>query len=170
MDAPTLLQDLIQHMAWADAVVFSALLGKPQAEQDEPLLQRLRHLHLTQKVFLEVCQDRIIDPQETDAMGAADLATFARTVHQALQQFLGPLTPGDLDRIVPLPWAELASRNLGFEIALPTLGQVLLQVTAHSSYHRGQVNARLRELGLEPPMTDFIAWVWARKPAPAWPC
>ncbi|NTW75253.1 MAG: hypothetical protein HGB29_10375 [Chlorobiaceae bacterium] len=30
------------------------------------------------------------------------------------------------------------------------------------------MNARLRELGIEPPMTDFIAWVWAQKPAAAW--
>ncbi len=51
----------------------------------------------------------------------------------------------------------------------PSLGQTLLQVTAHSSYHRGQVNVRLRELGVDPPMTDFIVWVWGRKPSPAWP-
>jgi hypothetical protein len=26
------------------------------------------------------------------------------------------------------------------------------------------VNARLRELGAEPPLTDFIAWIWFGKP------
>jgi uncharacterized damage-inducible protein DinB len=170
MDALILPQELGRHMAWADATVFSALLGQPQAGQDEPLLRRLRHLHLTQKVFLDVCQDRAINPQETDALGVAELARFARDVHQSLQRFQGALAPGELDREVALPWADLVSRNLGFEIAQPSLGQVLLQVSAHSSYHRGQVNARLRELGLEPPMTDFIAWVWVRKPAPPWPC
>jgi uncharacterized damage-inducible protein DinB len=170
MDALFIFQELIQHMAWADAVVFSAILGKPQVEQDEPILQRLRHLHLTQKVFLDVCQDKAINPQETDTLGVAELAEFTQAVHQALQQFLDSLAPDDLNRVVALPWARLVSQNLGFEIAQPTLGQTLLQVTAHSSYHRGQVNARLRELGLEPPMTDFLAWVWVRKPAPAWPC
>lgn len=37
-----------------------------------------------------------------------------------------------------------------------------------ATYHRGQVNTWLRELGLEPPLVDFIAWVWFGKPAPDW--
>ena len=44
-----------------------------------------------------------------------------------------------------------------------------MQVALHSTYHRGQINARIRELGGEPPLTDFIAWVWAGKPQPSWP-
>jgi hypothetical protein len=33
-------------------------------------------------------------------------------------------------------------------------------------YHRGQVATRLRERGGEPPLTDFIAWIWMHRPAP----
>jgi uncharacterized damage-inducible protein DinB len=39
----------------------------------------------------------------------------------------------------------------------------------HSTYHRGQVNARLRELGIEPPLTDYIAWIWFGRPEAEWP-
>jgi hypothetical protein len=28
-----------------------------------------------------------------------------------------------------------------------------------------QVNTRIRELGGTPPLVDFIAWIWAGKPA-----
>ena len=38
----------------------------------------------------------------------------------------------------------------------------------HSTYHRGQVNVRLRELGGEPQLVDFIAWVWEGKPRAVW--
>lgn len=167
MDASDLLRDLLQHMEWADATVFAALT--PAAGRDPALLGRLRHLHLVQKVFCDVWLDRPIDPRETGAFEAAALAAFARDLHPRLQAFHAGLSGADLDRSVRLPWAAQVSRGLGFEIAAPSLGQTLLQVAAHSTYHRGQISARLRELGQEPPMTDYIAWVWARKPAPPWP-
>lgn len=40
---------------------------------------------------------------------------------------------------------------------------VLTQLFAHSSYHRGQVAARVRECGGEPAVTDFV--FWSRRPA-----
>ncbi len=169
MDALAIIQELTQHMEWADSVVFSAIRGKPQAEQDESLLMRLRHIHLVQKVFFDIWQNKSINAHETDSFGAFELAVFAKSLHQEIQQFQNSLSPSDLDQVVHLPWSQQVSSNLGFEIANPSLGQTLLQVTAHSSYHRGQANARLRELGLDPPMTDFIAWVWAHKPSPTWP-
>jgi uncharacterized damage-inducible protein DinB len=38
----------------------------------------------------------------------------------------------------------------------------------HSGYHRGQVARRLREHGAEPPLGDFIAWVWMGRPEADW--
>ena len=169
MEATTIIEELVQHMEWADSVVFSAILGKPQAEEDEVVLKRLRHIHLVQKVFFDVWLNQPINPHLTDSFNALELVGFAELRHREIQEFQRSLSSDDLDRVVHLPWSELVSSNLGFEIANPSLGQTLLQVSAHSSYHRGQVNSRLRELGIDPPMTDFIAWVWARKPTPSWP-
>jgi uncharacterized damage-inducible protein DinB len=169
MDAATIIQELTEHMEWADGVVFSAILGNTLAEEDELLLKRLRHIHLVQKAFFDVWQNKPINPHATDSMSIAELAAFAKSLHREIQEFQNSLALDDLDRVIFLPWAGQVSSSLGFEVANPTLGQALLQVTAHSSYHRGQVNTRLRELGIDPPMTDFIAWVWARKPASPWP-
>jgi len=36
---------------------------------------------------------------------------------------------------------------------------VLRQIVNHSTYHRGQVAAKLKRLGVDPPMTDLIWWV-----------
>jgi len=41
-------------------------------------------------------------------------------------------------------------------------------VALHSLYHRGQVNARLREVGGTPPLVDYIAWLWFGRPAAEW--
>jgi uncharacterized damage-inducible protein DinB len=51
----------------------------------------------------------------------------------------------------------------------PTIGQTATQLALHSSHHRGQINTRLRDAGAEPPLVDFIAWVWWGQPAAAWP-
>jgi uncharacterized damage-inducible protein DinB len=38
----------------------------------------------------------------------------------------------------------------------------------HSHFHRGQNATRLRELGGEPPTTDYIFWLWKGRPKPVW--
>ena len=44
----------------------------------------------------------------------------------------------------------------------PTSAETAPHVAMHTTHHRGQVNARLRELGAEPPLVDYIAWLWQR--------
>jgi uncharacterized damage-inducible protein DinB len=38
----------------------------------------------------------------------------------------------------------------------------------HSAHHRGQALRRLRELGVEPPLCDFIVWIWTGRPDADW--
>jgi hypothetical protein len=47
------------------------------------------------------------------------------------------------------------------------VAQAYMQVCMHSHGHRSQCATRLRALGGEPPVTDFIVWLNER-PAPAW--
>jgi uncharacterized damage-inducible protein DinB len=35
---------------------------------------------------------------------------------------------------------------------------LLLQALMHSQHHRGQNASRMRELGVKPPMTDYVIW------------
>lgn len=169
MDILALHRDLARHTEWADARIWSAIAPSSQAQTDSIVLDRLRHIHLVQNAFLSVWQSRPVDQSATGALEAPALLAFAQQVHRQIAGAMASSSPADLDRLVDLPWAALVSQHLGFDIAPPSLAETLLQVSAHSSYHRGQVNARLRELSVEPPMTDFIAWVWSRRPAPEWP-
>ena len=67
-----------------------------------------------------------------------------------------------------LPWAAGLTKRFGREPAPATLAETAFQVASHSTYHRGQVNTRLRELGAEPPLVDYIAWLWLGRPAAEW--
>jgi uncharacterized damage-inducible protein DinB len=44
------------------------------------------------------------------------------------------------------------------------LGEFFLHMANHSTYHRGQLAAFLRNVGVKPPSTDFIVWIRAGKP------
>ena len=82
---------------------------------------------------------------------------------------LGALGDEAMAGPLPVPWAAMVEQRLGRAPEVTTLGETALQVALHSLYHRGQVNARLRAVGGEPPLIDYIAWIWLGRPAPAWP-
>jgi uncharacterized damage-inducible protein DinB len=168
MDALSLIADMYRHMAWADALALSAIAANPVAAGDDYILDKLRHLHMVQKLFLDVLRNRQIDPQETSGLDMKALSAFARNVDAEFMRFLESLTVEQLESVVALPWSKTATKKLGFEVAEHSLAETLVQVPEHSAYHRGQLSARLRELGIDPPMTDFIAWIWRHKPEPSW--
>jgi len=169
MDIPEFFGEQARYTAWADAVVLSAILGDKGAMQDVQLLTRLRHQHLVQRAFLDFWQGKPIDHRLTQSLGMSALASFARDLHADAMRFHESVGAEELQRVVDLPSKSLIAGRLGFEPGDATLAQTFQQVFAHSSYHRGQVCARLRELGIDPPMTDFIVWIWAHKPDPSWP-
>lgn len=46
------LRELYSHMEWADARVWSVILGAERASNDEVVKKKLVHIHLVQRVFL----------------------------------------------------------------------------------------------------------------------
>ena len=163
------LRELAHHMQWADAIIWTAALPHAQAAGDLALRGKLFHTHMVQQAFLSVWQAGPLTPPPSDPPDLPTTLQSARNYYSELAAFLAALGEDELERPVALPWAGRFARRLGREPATPSLAETILQVTMHSTYHRGQVNARLRELGLEPPLTDYIAWVWFGRPGPQWP-
>jgi uncharacterized damage-inducible protein DinB len=169
MHALELLRELFGHMEWADALVWNAIFSAPASTEDSAIRHRLHHLHLVQRAFLLIWRGQPMDFNFTESLAPDQLAKWGREYHREVAPFLASLAPISLDIEVLLPWASQVTATPNSSLHNPSLGETLIQVTAHSTYHRGQVNARLREVGVEPPLTDFIAWVWYGKPAAAWP-
>lgn len=163
------LSDLFRHMEWADAIVWSAALASPAAAEDENLRDRLLHIHATQLAFLYHWQGRIRELAKPEISDAASVARWGRQFYGQARDYLASLDESDLARPSVVPWATMVERLLGRKAEDASLGETLYQVAMHSTYHRGQVNTRLRELGIDPPMTDLIAWVWIGRPGPEWP-
>lgn len=157
-----------RHSAWADALVFSAIIGRPEAEGDASILKRLRHQHLAQKAFLDFWTGQPIDHRQAQSLDIRALAAFVRDLHAGMMPYVASVREESLDRFVELPSKRVMAERLGFEPGDPTLSETFMHLFSHNAYHRGQVCARLRELGFDPPGTDYIVWIWERKPEPSW--
>lgn len=165
---PVELRQLMRHMEWADALVWNAVLAHPAAHADARTRDLLAHLHGVQRAYLQIWRGDPLDlPDPSSFPDLHALRAWAREYHARAAEFTESLDAASLGREVHFPWAEHLVRQFG-AVHPATLSQTILQITSHSTYHRGQVNARLREIGGEPPLTDFIVWVWRGEPAPAW--
>ena len=73
-----------------------------------------------------------------------------------------------LARPLVMPWVARDQKQLGRTFDVATVGETAFQVVSHSTHHRAQANSRLRAVGGEPPLVDFIAWIWFGRPAAPW--
>jgi uncharacterized damage-inducible protein DinB len=165
-----LLRQLIRHMEWADAEVWRAVSAYAPAADDTRLKNLLTHLHLVQRLFLILWTKQPFDPTRPQPEFATltDLRAWAQTYYPEADRFLEALEESSLKDEVLMPWAKSLETQLGRTVSMPTVGETIQQVASHSTYHRGQINARLREVGGEPPLVDYIAWIWFGRPAPNW--
>ena len=162
-------RDLFAYTAWADATVWTAVLHEAAASTDRRIRDYLFHVHTVQGLFLTVLRGAAVQAPAKEAPDLTSLLALARSTHAELASWLGDVDEASLSQTSSLPWAGEFKAFTGRDPAPMTMGETLLQVINHSTYHRGQINSRLRELGGTPPMTDFIAWVALGKPTADWP-
>lgn len=164
-----LLAELLRHMEWADAKVWAAI--PDTAPADARLTQWLVHIHVVQRAFFTVWTGgdvgSVVRTPE-DFASLQDVRAWARTYYAAAHAFVAGLSSDQLEAPLVMPWAEQISQQMGRSIGPTNIGETCFQVASHSTYHRGQINARLRELGAEPPLVDYIAWLWFGRPDPEW--
>jgi uncharacterized damage-inducible protein DinB len=160
---------LAAHMEWADALVWSTALQSRAAREDDRLRGWLHHLHTVQRVFTATWRGA---PLQLTDIGSFDglpaLAVWGRAGLAELRAWAGAADAAAWERPVEMPWAQRFV-GPGGTVTHPSVAQSLLHLSLHSAHHRGQVNARLRELGAEPPLVDYIAWIWKGRPDPMWP-
>jgi uncharacterized damage-inducible protein DinB len=169
MAAPDIIRSQFRHIEWADAEVWKCVVASEEALKDKNLRDRLEHIHMVQQAFLHAWRAETLDYALSASFDMGALARWARDYHAQVAAYLEALDESDLERSFVLPWSEMAGKHFGRAVQVTSLGDTLVQVIAHSTYHRGQVATRLRDLGAKPPLTDFIAWAWFGKPGPEWP-
>lgn len=163
------VRELFGHMEWADAAVWRAVLAHDAAGQDALVRGWLVHIHMVQRAFLNVWRkEPVVFREPSEFPDLASIQQWGHSYYNEARQFLEAVDAATLGRPLAMPWVREFEQHTGRSFATPTLAETMFQVTSHSTHHRGQVNARLRVLGGEPPLVDYIAWVWFGKPAADW--
>jgi uncharacterized damage-inducible protein DinB len=159
-----LLRDLLGHQEWADALHWTALLAHPGALQDAKLRERLHHIHLVQRAFLEIARGGgpPAHPRPEDYASLDEMRAEARRTHEAARRFVEEASDAALAARANVPWFKDPPLDI-------SVAQALHQCAMHSQYHRGQNATRLKELGGAPPLCDLIIWWWQGRPQPLWP-
>ncbi len=157
---------LLGHAEWADALIWKSALA---SGQDDPELRaKLHHLHMVQWAYLHIWRGEHVKPREPNSFPTlVAMGGWAREYYLELPTYLGSVSEPDTAREVRFPWADQLVQRFG-QTEPATWAESVVQVAMHSSYHRGQVARRLRELGVESPLTDFVAWIWIGRPVADW--
>ena len=164
------LRELLRHMEWADALVWRALLVHPPAAEDRRIRDLLMHMHGVQRAFLQIWSsaEPLTFPTLDDAAGLSGIHGWASSYYVELSAAVARFDEATLTRPIEMPGLGQYEERMGRRFDKPILAETMFQVASHSTYHRGQVNARLREIGGEPPLVDYIAWIWFGRPAAEW--
>lgn len=160
---------LYRQMEWADAAVWKAVLASEGAQTDEKLRDYLLHMHAVQRVFLLVWRGEPLGTTYPKFDDLKSLMAWGRGYYGEVFAYLDTVGDEKLSEPMAMPWASMVEQQIGRPPDVTTVGDTALQVPLHTMYHRGQVNARLKVIGGEPPLVDYIAWVWLGRPEPEWP-
>jgi uncharacterized damage-inducible protein DinB len=95
-------------------------------------------------------------PDEVDLATVDDVGQLFERAHLRFEKLRPTLTPDRLNTVLTL-------HAIGRTFTLPRWA-MLRHIVNHSSYHRGQVAAKLKRLGVEQPNTDFFFWVIEQVP------
>jgi len=165
----TAINNLFNHMMWADTEVWKKVLSFEAAQNDERIKKLLYHLHQVQYAFYFLWNKLPLEiPKPEEFSDLKSVAKWGFEYQQKLIEFLNPEKAFELHKEIKIPWSVFIERKTGKKVIPATMEETMMQVASHSTYHRGQINTRFRELGSEPAMVDLILWIWLGKPKTVW--
>jgi uncharacterized damage-inducible protein DinB len=151
-----LLNSLMRHKEWADATLLGAIRGHGAAAKDAELHRLLHHTILANRFWLALISARPFAleeesriPESLDGIVARYRDTYVQEI-----QWSDQLDEAQLGRKLE---SAFIPGGGGCSVA-----EGVMQVCMHSQGHRSQCASRLRMLGGEPPVLDFILWLQER--------
>jgi uncharacterized damage-inducible protein DinB len=161
MISPEDIRRLFAYTRWANGMMLDA--AKPLSGEEflraiggsfGSIQATFAHLYGADWVWLERWHGR----SPSSLPGPDELKTLdvirsrwdtAQEGHRAFAETLSP------DRMrEPLTYVNFAGQTCTYP-----LGEALLHVANHGTYHRGQIATHLRQLGHKPPSTDYLRYI-----------
>jgi uncharacterized damage-inducible protein DinB len=144
-----LLQGLAHHQIWADTLHWKALHDNTALFADAEIQKRLSHMVTALRMLTALARGETPDPSGMKEVLPPDQLEAAQgKANVTLIEAIGAIDP---QRAIALPRGPQGPWEA-------PAGALLLQAITHSQHHRAQNASRMRQLGVTPPMTDFILW------------
>ena len=152
------LQSFFAYNEWANARLLAATadLSNEQFTRDlqssfRSIRDTLSHIVAVEWVWLRRWKGESpsAGPDWAASPSRETLRNKLREVETERSAFLASLSDSDL--MQPITY-----RNLKGEEWRYLLGDLLLHLVNHSTYHRGQITTMLRQVGITPPSTDLL--------------
>jgi uncharacterized damage-inducible protein DinB len=147
------IHQLFLYDGWANARVLASLSS---ASRPQKAFQLLAHLLVSEKIWL-----LRLEGEDTSTINKSPELSFAECENlvnenqNEYSRFLRSLSEDDLN-------SPVTYRNFkGVEFHTP-IGEILMHVALHGTYHRGQIAIAMRGEGGTPVDTDFITFVRER--------
>jgi len=150
-----LLKDMARHQIWSDTQHWKTFHANPALLEDAEIRQRLNHMLLACLMLTKLARGEAVDP--TGLRNPEPIEEIETAMGEANEGLAAAIESVDTMKSIQLP------RGPKGPFEAPA-GVVLLQALMHGHHHRGQNAARMRALGVTPPMTDFILWYALGRP------
>lgn len=150
------IQKLFTYDRWADGVVIASLESVANVDQQPAVVRLVCHLMAAKEIWHARIVGNPHPPTERFPTTAVADAISRLNEMNARFRALTDSQP-DVNRIVQ--YAD----TMGNRYQHP-LGELLIHVANHGTYHRGQLATAIKAAGGTPAVSDYIAWVRAGGP------
>ena len=164
------LTALMDHMEWADARIWAAVQALPaDRAAASDLRERLFHVHLVQQIYLALWRKQPLAaiPALAEYPDLAAVQGWGRSYYAEARALVAAATEAQFAEPVRVPFSERLAPP-GGSVTHATLAETVLQVALHTTHHRGQLATRMRDLGSQAPLTDYVVWIWTGRPRAEW--
>ena len=144
------LKKQFEYDLWANTLMIDALINHQIS--DEKSLKWINHIVNAEIIWMDRIQgipmsvppfsDRTLEDCKVEMMGTA----------QRIRIYLDSATEDDISQI-------LNYSNTKGDSFQNIIKDILAHLVNHSTHHRAQIAARVRELGIAPPQTDYIFYL-----------
>lgn len=145
------IQKMFEHLIWANKRILDGL--HTMKEEQQEVIRIFSHILFAENVWLTRLQG--LESSHIPIWKDIDLDQCSQLVklnEENIITYLLTISDDDLETIIKYK----NSKGHDFQ---NTIREILTHVALHGHYHRGQINGRLRLLGFEPVMIDFIHYV-----------
>ena len=159
-----LLASFTAYDFWANQKMLEIVLQLTEAQQLQEIKSSFFSIHKTclhvwdaSSIWWQRLQmhEQIVVPSLSFHPSMSDVAIGLLGQNKQWIEWIHTAVEADLER-------EMPYKNMKGDACLQPVKEILLHLSNHGTYHRGQLINMLRQFGIEKlPQTDFI--VWSRK-------